>query len=674
MNTSLKLVLESTNLTWTLPPNSTRIVGHNSNCDIILPSIGHITTFNLEFKYDQSRKKWCVKNVGDSKNLTINNELIKDKAIPILGKSRIEMKEGQALSAEPKTEEETENSTKYLETSTRLLSGYAYLKGIFSSFELLDYLRAEPYKAKNPASSLNLDEIAEHAARSALITLFFAILAFATGCIQIFIMIETRSFFSQPVSILGTVGGLLIGFELVYFRWFMSRQFIKKNYRKNYYVSFLKFLEPLVKLFQNLVIKVDKKQNIIIFGGDSPFMGYGELIPQSNWTIPIDRKKAEDSDSKAKDSDSKAKDSDSKAKDSDSKVDIPVYKFYQSVDTEIKKKQLPKLENFPLLFIDGFELEDGQILASPTTHPGVTYLENPLLNEEHNKIGSIKRAYQAYQYTDTERDYVLTHFLRFSNIGSITFIESAAYILAGIDRKRFSLISTLQDTHVSRLFKAIIMGLFLSSFGVAGLLIATVYIGMFIYKIISWQFNNFQQKQYAKLQEEYNYGIDKTLREYIAEPLSFKRKENLKEKVSNFRIKKIISNPLLFLNPIGIFIIFTAILLWILISMPFLVTMIINTDFKRLLKVNREIKVNFDYYGTQDTLLYWKTIQTTIFNSTIKTLQSEKVDISEFEIFKQVINNGLMIDANTITNNGQMVGGMNMQTTFNQMMANKAYN
>ena len=666
MNTSLKLVLESTNLTWTLPPNSTRIVGHNSNCDIILPSIGHITTFNLEFKYDQSRKKWCVKNVGDSKNLTINNELIKDKAIPILGKSRIEMKEGQALSAEPKTEEETENSTKYLETSTRLLSGYAYLKGIFSSFELLDYLRAEPYKAKNPASSLNLDEIAEHAARSALITLFFAILAFATVCMQILVIIETKLFFSQLGSILSMVGGLLIGFELVYFRWFMSRQFIKKNYRKNYYVSFLKFLEPLVKFFQNLVIKVDKKQNIIIFGGDSPFMGYGELIPQSNWTIPIDRKKAEDSDSKAKDSDSKAEDS-------DSKVDIPVYKFYQSVDAEIKKKQLPKLENFPLLFIDGFELEDGQILASPTTHPGVTYLENPLLNEEHNKIGSIKRAYQAYQYTDTERDYVLTHFLRFSNIGSITFVESAAYILAGIDRKRFSLISTLQDTHVSRLFKAIIMGLFLSFFGVAGL-IATVYIGMFIYKIISWQFDNFQQKQYAKLQEEYNYGIDKTLREYIAEPLSFKRKENLKEKVSNFRIKKIISNPLLFLNPIGLFIIFNAILLWILILIPFSVTMIINTDFKRLLTVNREIKVNFDYYGTQDTLLYWKTIQTTIFNSTIKTLQSEGVDTSEFEIFKQVINNGLMIDANTITNNGQMVGGMNMQTTFNQMMANKAYN
>lgn len=85
--------------------------------------------------------------------------------------------------------------------------------------------------------------------------------------------------------------------------------------------------------------------------------------------------------------------------------------------------------------------------------------------------------------------------------------------------------------------------------------------------------------------------------EYIVEFLFFKRKENLKEKVLNFRIKKIILNLLLFLNFIGFFIIFNVILLWILILILFLVIMIINIDFKRLFKVNREIKVNFDYYG-----------------------------------------------------------------------------
>ncbi|MDE5078060.1 MAG: hypothetical protein O4751_07190 [Trichodesmium sp. St2_bin6] len=667
MNTNLILVLEKTNLIWTLPAHSTRTVGHNSNCDIILPSIGHLPTFNLEFRYDQSIKKWYVKNLDDNKNVTINNELMEQKAIPISGETRIEIKEGQALLARPKTQSKetgnfqpfSQNSATNLVTSTRLLSGYAYLKGIFSSFELLDYLRVEPYKAKIPASNLDMDEIAGHAARSALITLLFAILALATVSVQILVIIETGSvfsIFSRSGSVAGIMGGLLIGFELVYLRWFMSRQFIKKNYKLNYHLSFLKFLEPLVNHFRKLVIQDEQTQNVIVFGGNYPFTGYGELIPKSNWTLPIDRK---------------AKTSESN--DSNSKVDIPVYEFYKSVDAEIHQKQLPKLKKFSRLFIDGFELEDGQFLTDPTSQPGVTYLEDPLLNEEHSKLGSIKRAYRVYQYTDTERDYVLTHFLRFSNIGSITFIESAAYILAGIDRKRFSLISTLLDTHFSRLIKALIMGLLLGIFGVAGLM-ASVYIGLFLYKIISWQFNNFQQKRSAELQEEYNYGVDKTLREYIAEPLSFQRKENLKEKVSTLTIKKIIFNPLFFLNPIGIFIIFNAIWLWVLFWIPLSFAILVNTDLKALLKVDREIKVNFDYYGTQDTLLYWKTIQTTIFHSTIKTLKEKGVDTLEFENFQQIINNGLMIDANTITNNGQMFGGVDTQATFNQTVVNRSSN
>ncbi|NEP90007.1 MAG: hypothetical protein F6K18_26055 [Okeania sp. SIO2C2] len=650
MKINLILALERANLTWTLQPQRACKVGHDSDCDIILPSIGHVPTLNLEFRYNQSTKKWCVKKLDGYQNVTVNNSLMEDKEVPILGETRIETIEGQALLAVPRAETyETESSPSFLQnsttnliTSTRLLSGYVYLKGIFSSFELLDYLRVDPYKAKIPASSLNLDEIAGHAARSALITVLFAISALTVLCVQTLIIIETG--FSIWVFLLGIVGGLLVGFELVYLRWFMARQFIKKNYTQNYQVSFFKFLEPLVNNFRQLVMQVEQRQNVIVFGGNYPFTGYGELIPKSSWTVPIDRL----------------------AEDSNSKVDIPISEFYKSVDADIAQKQLPKLQKYSYLFIDGFELKDSQFLAVPTTQPGVTYLEDPLLNQEHNKVGSLKRAYRVYQYTDTERDYVLTHFLRFLNAGSITFVESSAYILTGIDRKRFSLVSTLQDTNFLRLIKALIIGIIIGIVPGGSYftgLIAVVHIGVFIYKITSWQLNNFRQKRAAEFGEEYNYGVDKTLREYVAEPLFFERKE--KEKGSNFTIRQIVFNPRLY-NPIGIVIIVIAVLLWFFVWIPLLLAAFVNIGLNAFLRVDRYLKINFDYYGAQDTLLYWKTIQTSIFNSTIKTLKDWGVDTSEFEFFKQVINNGITIDANNITNSGQMVIGIDTQTTLNQ--------
>ncbi|NEQ37953.1 MAG: FHA domain-containing protein [Okeania sp. SIO3I5] len=674
MKINLTLALERANLKWTLQPHRTYTVGHNSDCYITLPSIGHVPTLHLEFRYDQSKKKWCVKNLGSSNNITFNSRVMEDKELPILGKTRIAIIEGQALLALPEQKsDETESSTINLITSTRLLSGYAYLNGIFSSFELLDYLRVDPYKAKIPASSLKLDEIAGHAARSALITVLFSILALAAVCVQILLIIDTGFSNSSLVSIIwgllvgfdntvlyflanglstsaflaGIVAGLLVAFELVYLRWFMARQFIKKNYKPNYQVGFFKFLEPLVKNFRELVMQVEQYQNVIVFGGNYPFTGYGELIPKSSWTVPIDKLKA-------------PKREDSESKDSNSRVDIPVSEFYKSVDAEIAQQQLPKLQKFSYLFVDGFELKDSQFLAVPTTQPGVTYLEDPLLNEEHNKVGSLKRAYRVYQYTDTERDYVLTHFLRFINAGSITFVESAAYILTGIDRKRFSLVSTLEDTKHLRLIKALIIGIILGIFPGGSFLIgliAVVHIGVFIYKITSWQLSNFRQKRSAEFQEEYNYGVDKTLREYIAEPLFLERKE--KEKVSNFTIRKVVFNPWLYQNPIGILIIVIVIFLWSLVWIPLSLAAFVNTGLKAFLRVDRDIKINFDYYGAQDTLFFWKTIQTTIFNSTIKTLKNLGVDTSEFEFFKQVINNGIMIDANNITNNADMIGSVN---------------
>lgn len=57
-----------------------------------------------------------------------------------------------------------------------LLLGYVYLKGIFSSFELLDYLWVEFYKVKIFIFNFDMDEIVGYVVCLVLIIFLFVIL------------------------------------------------------------------------------------------------------------------------------------------------------------------------------------------------------------------------------------------------------------------------------------------------------------------------------------------------------------------------------------------------------------------------------------------------------------------------------------------------------------------
>ena len=150
----------------------------------------------------------------------------------------------------------------------------------------------------------------------------------------------------------------------------------------------------------------------------------------------------------------------------------------------------------------------------------------------------------------------------------------------------------------------------------------------------------------AEFHEEYNYGREQTLREYISEPLTLNQKRKLKrgfpQKNQNFKLelnfKQLLSNPIL------------------LIFMPIIATFLTIQTFGKLgHKIYQGLKddprINIDYYGDQDILMYWKSLQDAVFSSTIKVMEKHDVDIYNFvNKIQTIMNIGTMITSNNIHN------------------------
>lgn len=390
-----------------------------------------------------------------------------------------------------------ENAAEY---TTRLLSGSAYRRGILGAFELLSSLRSDRYKAKSPESRLDLDRIALHAIQSVSISIMFATAAIAIWLVQLFSLGLLSGEMSAFAILLNFIGAVITAYELFYLRWAIARKFLKQSYNPNFQLNLPllpEFLQPLVKFFKRHIIEPEPAQNVIISGRYVPFLGAGGQI--SRWTLAIDRKPTKDRSQET------------------TRIDIPVEEFYRVTDREVAVLNLPNLEQLSRLFVEGFELKvDGKILTSPKA-PVVNVMPEDLIWVlGQGSLSEERRTYRLYRYIDNERDQVLSYFLRFYNVGSITFVESSTHILPSIDRRRFSLTPVLQDSKASRFIKMLFIALLLFSIPGAYALVGVVYLSIFAWKIISWRLENAKQLRAANWHEEYNYGHIQTFRESIS--------------------------------------------------------------------------------------------------------------------------------------------------------------
>lgn len=479
--------------------------------------------------------------------------------------------------------------------TTRLLSGSAYRQGIFSGFDLLKRLRSSPYKAQSPEATLDLDQITSHAAQAVAISVAFATVAVVIWLVQLFFLAlyndnnyryeyyETNEFLFFLVIILNLAGSGIMAYELVYLHWSIPRRFLRRHYKPKPHIGLLKPLtKPIFRLLKaQHIIQPNPSQNVITFG-KHPFLGAGKKI--SEWTIAIDRKPS--------------KNEAEVSQLSQERIQIPVNEFYSAADSEVAKLQLSDVQQLSLLFVDGFELNtDGQILKQTQPSPESNLPEEQIWNLGEGNLSEEQRAYRVYRYSDRERDQLLSYFLRFYNLGSITFVETSTHILFGIDRQRFSLTSTLKEGKFSKIVKTVLMAFFLFLIGafteyyLAGYaLVAFLYLVVFVCQLLIWRSEDKRTRREAEFQEEYNYGLFQTFRESISDQ-------------------------------------------------------------------------SYDsYYGIQDLIMYWKSIDQAVLASMIEILKRHGVDTSQFqEMATNIINQGVMVSGGNFTAD-QVTAGANSKS------------
>ncbi|NEO57043.1 MAG: hypothetical protein F6K54_30630 [Okeania sp. SIO3B5] len=475
--------------------------------------------------------------------------------------------------------------------TTRLLSGSAYRRGILSGFDLLNRLRSSPYKAQSPEATLDLDQITSHAAQAVAISVAFGIVAVVIWLVQLFLLLlynhnkyhyyyESNEFLFFLVVALNIAGSGIVAYELVYLRWSIPRRFLRRYYKPNPSIGGINLLtRPIFRfLKQQHIIQPNPSQNVITFA-KYPFLGAGKKI--SEWTIAIDRKPS--------------KNEAEKSQSSQERIQIPVNEFYSAADSEVAKLQLSDVQQLSLLFVDGFELNaDGQILNKTQLSPESNLPEEQVWSLGEGNLSEERRAYRVYRYSNTERDQRLSYFLRFYNLGSITFVETSTHILFGIDRQRFSLTSTLKEGKFSRIVKTVLVtfllfliGAFTTYYLGGYALVGLLYLVVFVSQLLTWRSEDKRTRIEAKFQEEYNYGLFQTFRESISDQF-------------------------------------------------------------------------YDsYYGIQDLIMYWKSIDQAVLASIIEMLKGHGVDTSQFqEMATNIINQGVMVSGGNFTAN-QVTAGAN---------------
>jgi hypothetical protein len=536
----LILTLEETGQVWTLDDSKDHSVDSGRECDISLPKYKKsINRKHLNFSFITDENQWRVDVLPGEKSTRINENIVASS--DIREKTKIILGAGILINATPATtSSETRGGNQAKpEVSSRLISGSAYLRGLVHSLKLLEFLRADPYKTNSPETALDLDEISTHVSQA----IFLYLLCACIGVLVLFIQLSVGivsdwrllggielwretfpysnwwSFFAGFRSLNGGkefialftfldfCAAFAIAYELTFMRWAIARKFLKKekyrrNIRTDFHIRIVQslFFKKLVSILKNRTRKMDPFQNVITFGGFNPFLGAGESIKNSDITIVIDRQKVSDTFQDRR------------------SVEILESEFYNAIDQEVSKLNLPNLETLSQLHVKGFELEqDDVILYGRLTKPISTLPQEELWSIGQRNLENDKRAYRVYRYIDETRDNVLSYFIRFYNAGSITFLEANAYGLTSFDRKHYSLSSVLKDNLVMKIGEFFLVFLVLSQFRIY-LIVALYQIVRFLYSVIRWYRQELQAKRSARLHEEYNYGLTRTFRESVAAP------------------------------------------------------------------------------------------------------------------------------------------------------------
>lgn len=295
--------------------------------------------------------------------------------------------------------------------STRLVCAKLYEGGLFSSYDILNSIKKSPFKGKSPEFELNINLVNKHVKTAYRYHLTLALTALILSFLGLISYNNTilSCMFSIPAICI-----LLL--KPVYDKHIALNHFSRKSFNPYYNLSSTSIQDNKIKSDN------DMGQNVIVFGGYSPFLGAGHRIKSRNFIIDLSKLQ------------------NGQADEQNNSDTLSIEDLYTAVNHEIESKKLPNVSLNYLLFADGKEIDRVDFLLPTKLGKPIENLDLDTLFSKGNKdIFKDYRAYINIRYHDKTRSTLLSAFLRFSEVGKEIFTEYSFYFLPPVDEDIFDI-------------------------------------------------------------------------------------------------------------------------------------------------------------------------------------------------------------------------------------------
>lgn len=163
-------------------------------------------------------------------------------------------------------------------------------------------------------------------------------------------------------------------------------------------------------------VSTREDQNLIIYGGFTPFVGAGYDI--GGWSFTVDLSKPKEY--------------------LDENPELMAFRLdelYNRVDAALKASELPGLKSQDLLFISGSEIREKKWILRGMYENPASKVDAATINRYFESNDTSTRHYKRIQIQDWGSDIVVTYFLRFSRRGKNLFVEAKSFLLTPVGDK-----------------------------------------------------------------------------------------------------------------------------------------------------------------------------------------------------------------------------------------------
>ena len=262
---------------------------------------------------------------------------------------------------------------------------------------------------------------------------------------------------------------------------------------------------------------VENNQNVIISGGYSPFIGYGNDL--NSWSFVVDLKKQS-------------------LNSSIKKITLP--EFLNIVSNNIKSNFCDAVIS-DKLFVNGKDIRHNSLfMSSIMAEPNVSLSQDILAGyiEHADRIERSDKNIRHYRHIEIPIWYnnlTLSVFLKFSTQGHRLFVEARYFLLPPIKEELMILDNITARLGIAYYIRLIFITLFKSLFSwIGGVALLLSWIG-FVQDVTNELLYGNPEENFKRKNETYNYGKQKSLRELLSES-SYHRYFQALDKDKNYKI------------------------------------------------------------------------------------------------------------------------------------------